>query len=350
MMPQVLRPSIWSALLGGSPLLQSDGLCWSPFYETFGGIMLMLQQHQSVLNCYWSMQGYLSFNGSCTWSPLDFQSQLAVSKEVGDHATFARLGAGHAIFVGEGAKHLSTFGIGMHHDEGMIDKSWWRATNHQSSIIMHPFIHPQNVNRVLRPERSGQNYTKNNTTSSQSSILPGSFSEYAVQSLKMYRAPKGKASLPTNSSGHGNPRFLHFPIFMMASKHPFSITFPWGPRGSNIFLKSRPRCRTRLLTVELCSMLAEINDSLDNSLKFRATHRNFKKNNLHTNSSSSIDSRSNFPVISMKSFFLTEKIRYQSCNKLWSFTWFGWMRLWFVVHLGCDAGASQTYVILILEV
>eukprot|EP00435_Cladocopium_sp_Y103_P062538 s1283_g24.t1 len=32
-LPPVLRDQIWSALLGGSPLLQSDELCWSPFYE-----------------------------------------------------------------------------------------------------------------------------------------------------------------------------------------------------------------------------------------------------------------------------------------------------------------------------
>lgn len=33
-LPPVLRDQIWSALLGGSPLLQSDELCWSPFYES----------------------------------------------------------------------------------------------------------------------------------------------------------------------------------------------------------------------------------------------------------------------------------------------------------------------------
>ena len=86
------------------------------------------------------MQGYLSCNGSATRIPLAFQSQRSVSKEVGDHATFARLGAGHAIFVGEGAKHLSTFGIGMHHDQGMMawltshDEARW-VTGHPSSCV-----------------------------------------------------------------------------------------------------------------------------------------------------------------------------------------------------------------------
>ncbi|CAK9079738.1 TBC domain-containing protein kinase-like protein [Durusdinium trenchii] len=32
-LPPLLRSSIWSALLGGAPLLESDEACWSPFYE-----------------------------------------------------------------------------------------------------------------------------------------------------------------------------------------------------------------------------------------------------------------------------------------------------------------------------